>query len=646
MKTTLSSSRLTQRFTLGKNFFSQSNNNTNIDFQTLEIKVDSKYRFLGNTLIFNVWDFSGSQIFLDIHQLFLSENALYLIVWNCAESIEKEIVTINYWIHTIKNICSDPTILLIGTHSLSAVQLCLDVAANCKKLSQVTQIPLKNIVTMDCDSKSDFETLSKLITEYGLQLTSKINPFPSIYFHLKQKLDLVIQDKNRIPILTWSEFTKIGLQCQIVGELELQKAASIFHNLGFYVFFEGNPFMLILNPTWFCELLRSLYMNLETIEKEKKNFLKYIWKQYPAQMHEQLKEYLHKFQILVPSVNSESETDSCELIIPFSIPKELPKQFDNLWSDSESLFNRIYYFNPIFPPDLFRKFLFLMYETVPHESIFPWKSGFLIRCPNVRALVLFNFSNRTIFVSYSGKEWYGLFRRIYKCLAFLSKSFKLIKFKAFTYCPTCYFKNLVYKNALLAQQEHSPRRTSQTFALTSLESTNLEYCFEIENYKHLYSQKQFSIYCKKSQLEYNLIALMPEITRTEIPQILDSPMIIHSKTTEDPFFQFYRGKFQGKPVIIKSLKTETEKDESMLLKLSQEIELFSNFGHPNLVQIIALVPSKFYFIVPNYESTLQDILYFNKLNNLNWPLAVKIFYDVANGFKIFFTSFISKNKFF
>lgn len=66
-------------------------------------------------LSFNVWDFSGNEDYRLLHQLFVSEGAVYVLVWNLA--LDESRSTIPYWLHTIHAHAGPKApVLIVGTH--------------------------------------------------------------------------------------------------------------------------------------------------------------------------------------------------------------------------------------------------------------------------------------------------------------------------------------------------------------------------------------------------------------------------------------------------------------------------------------------------------------------------------------------------
>src|SRR5258708_1805389 len=67
------------------------------------------------SLLLNVWDFGGQDIYRATHQFFLTKRAFYLVVWNV--SLGEEQGKLDYWLNTIRMLASNVPVLLVATHS-------------------------------------------------------------------------------------------------------------------------------------------------------------------------------------------------------------------------------------------------------------------------------------------------------------------------------------------------------------------------------------------------------------------------------------------------------------------------------------------------------------------------------------------------
>src|SRR2546430_2516286 len=65
----------------------------------------------------SVWDFAGQHIEHATHQFFLTENAIYLILWNARQGAESGKRDLWYWLELLKMRVRDPKFLLVATNT-------------------------------------------------------------------------------------------------------------------------------------------------------------------------------------------------------------------------------------------------------------------------------------------------------------------------------------------------------------------------------------------------------------------------------------------------------------------------------------------------------------------------------------------------
>jgi internalin A len=68
-------------------------------------------------MFLSLWDFAGQHIEHATHQFFLTENAIYLILWNSRQGTESGKRDLWYWLELLKMRVRNPKFLLVATHT-------------------------------------------------------------------------------------------------------------------------------------------------------------------------------------------------------------------------------------------------------------------------------------------------------------------------------------------------------------------------------------------------------------------------------------------------------------------------------------------------------------------------------------------------
>ena len=68
------------------------------------------------SMYLSVWDFAGQHIEHATHQFFLTENAIFVILWNARQGADAGKRDLWYWLELLKMRVKDPNYLLVATH--------------------------------------------------------------------------------------------------------------------------------------------------------------------------------------------------------------------------------------------------------------------------------------------------------------------------------------------------------------------------------------------------------------------------------------------------------------------------------------------------------------------------------------------------
>ncbi len=96
-----------------KDFNPQLSTTHGIEIDTLELEHPSGH-IEEMTMQLKTWDFGGQDIYHAIHQFFLTNNSLFLLVWNVRHGYEQG--KLYYWMDTIQAKAPDSPVLLVATH--------------------------------------------------------------------------------------------------------------------------------------------------------------------------------------------------------------------------------------------------------------------------------------------------------------------------------------------------------------------------------------------------------------------------------------------------------------------------------------------------------------------------------------------------
>lgn len=320
---------------------------------------------------------------------------------------------------------------------------------------------------------------------------------------------------------------------------------------------------------------------------------------------------MEKFYVSIPITNSGPNIYEGQSVVPALLSSKAPEELLDQWNFQENRCKRFYKFLRFFPPDLFPRLVASMIVLLGiHKTKF-WKNGILIVREDSKALLTVNATDRGVGILFSGTDWFFLFKRIKSTLDMLLQKWNGLDISIYITCSACLSKN--------------QNKFNENFFET-------DYCFEWKECIECFSERKDSIFCKKSLVDVKLVDVLPELFRSGI-KIIDSDQVnLGEKVGEGGFAIVYKGKYNDQNVAIKVLKINPlESEEKELREFLQEMELFTNEAHPNLIQALAVVLSPCWLITPlaEYGSLYDNLIDPNKA--WKWPLPLRVAFDISNG---------------
>ena len=208
-----------------------------------------------------IWDFAGHTVTHAVHQFFLSERCLYLMVY---DGRTEERNRLEYWLDHMKNYGGDSkSMILVNQRDQHSV----DIPINFLK----EKYPILNVYHFSI--KDDAEGLAAFRNDVAGHI--KNNPswenqqIPSSYYHVKEELGRLFakdeKGKGREHI-SKDEFYEIAERYEVDNKEELLKS---LHFLGVSLWYEDIEAIdtLVLNPEW---ISHGVYKIINWVNEAKK----------------------------------------------------------------------------------------------------------------------------------------------------------------------------------------------------------------------------------------------------------------------------------------------------------------------------------------------------------------------------------------
>lgn len=364
-----------------------------------------------------IWDFAGHTVTHAVHQFFLSERCLYIMVY---DGRTEERNRLEYWLNHMKNYGGDSqAIILVNKRDQHSV----DIKINTLK----ENYPIAGIYTFSVqDDKKELEAFRNNVASH-----IKTNPswenqeIPLNYYQVKEELEKLFdkgdENKGREHI-GLEEFHKIAKKHEVSKVDELLKA---LHFLGVSLWYSGMDEIdtLVLNPEW---ISHGVYKIINWVNEEKKYALtlddfEAVFKKdvnrYPKDKYPFLFELMKHYELAYETKEEK------KLIIPHLLREDRPDVLPD-FPVGESLMLRYKAEQPL-PPNTISRFIVRHNQQIKIEKgkYLVWRHGIVLK-DNKGSIALVREEDREITVSVRGKNKTNYISTLRKTLNDIFNSYK------------------------------------------------------------------------------------------------------------------------------------------------------------------------------------------------------------------------------
>ena len=343
-----------------------------------------------------IWDFAGHTVTHAVHQFFLSERCLYLMVY---DGRTEERNRLEYWLDHMKNYGGDSkAIILVNKRDQHSV----DIPINSLK----EQYSIEGFYTFSIkDDETDLMAFRNDVSEYIRNNPSwKKQEIPVNYYKVKDELENLFE-KGKKEIcrehITRDEFDEIAGRHDVENTEELLED---LHFLGVSLLYKDMEEIdtLVLNPEW---ISHGVYKIINWVNEEKKHSLtsddfttvfKEDANRYPENKHKFLFKLMIRYELAYETAKGE------KLIIPHLLKEDRPAEIPD-FPMGESLMLRYKAEQPL-PPNTISRFIVRHnHEIKKEKNSLEWRYGVVLEDGN-GSIALVREEDRTISVSVKGKD--------------------------------------------------------------------------------------------------------------------------------------------------------------------------------------------------------------------------------------------------
>ncbi len=343
-----------------------------------------------------IWDFAGHTVTHAVHQFFLSERCLYIVVYN---SRTDERNRLEYWLNHMKNYGGDSkAMILVNQRDQHSV----DIPINALK----EQYAIEGDYTFsNKDDKAKLKSFRQHVARYISNNPSWNQEIPKNYFQVKEELERLFSKGKGTTgkeHITKRQFKKIASKHEV---LDPEVLLNDLHALGVSLWYKDMEQFdtLVLNPEW---ISHGVYKIINWVNEAKKHALTLAdfvtvfaddAARYPQAQHQFLFNLMKHYELAY-----ETEQEQC-LIIPHLLKEDRPVKLP-IFPVGESLMLRYKAEQPL-PPHTVSRFIVRHNQEIKKEKTgsLVWRYGVILTDGN-GSIALVREEDRIISVSVKGSD--------------------------------------------------------------------------------------------------------------------------------------------------------------------------------------------------------------------------------------------------
>ena len=350
----------------------------------------------------HIWDFAGHTVTHAVHQFFLSERCLYIMVYDGRTERRNQL---EYWLDHMKNYGGDSkAIILVNKRDNHTVSIPINSLKERYPITSVHYFDLKT-------DKEDLLACRREVADFIKNNPSwQTQEIPKSYYQVKEELERLFVKGD---MATGEEHITRERFYQIARKHEVENADELLinlHSLGVILHYEKMQEFntLVLNPEW---ISYGVYKIINWVHDKNKHSIALSdfedifnqeAKRYPKDKHEFLFRLMMHFELAYETKRGR------ELIIPHLLKEDQPEELP-IFYEEESLMLRFKAEQPL-PPDTISRFIVRHNEKIKldkrnkdNENYMVWRYGVGLE-DNQGNFALVRELDRTILVSVRGEN--------------------------------------------------------------------------------------------------------------------------------------------------------------------------------------------------------------------------------------------------
>ncbi|XP_055863720.1 uncharacterized protein LOC106053574 [Biomphalaria glabrata] len=264
-------------------------------------------------ITYNVWDFAGQTVYYNTHQFFLSDRAIYFLLWNIR--LGHEHAGLQFWLNSISVHAPKAPIFVIGTHLDQMSKLELPKEELQHQYNQICGFHFVSSYT-----GQGIQELQDRMIEVTLQQQYMGEKIPGVWLSFEESIKS-ITDKN---VIEYKELENKASRSGIFEATEVAHAVQFLHELGSLQHFTNTNLKshVVISPQWLVDVMACVVSVKDSHIKDGKlnhSDINTLWKDYDVSLHKWLLMLTEEFDLTFPIKDSPTH------LVPCLLPETQPE---------------------------------------------------------------------------------------------------------------------------------------------------------------------------------------------------------------------------------------------------------------------------------------------------------------------------------
>ncbi|XP_063433340.1 uncharacterized protein LOC134715226 [Mytilus trossulus] len=380
----------------------------------------------GEKVQYSVWDFAGQTVYYNTHQFFLSDRAVYLLLWNVR--LGQEHAGLNFWLSSISVHASKAPIFIVGTHMDQVPKAEIPMEE-----MMATYPQIEGFFFVSSFTGQGIEELKSNLLKVTLKQDYMGEKIPAAYLDME---NIILRKRQEdVNLIAYGEVERMANISGIVEKEEVAQAVQFLHDLGSVQHFSNEVLKskVVINPQWIVDVMAKVVSVKESPIQEGK--LKHedigkVWKGYPIDIHFWLLQLTEEYDLTFKLTNEKVN------LVPCLLPEKKPEiPWPEIKKESDYKETKMLYHFEYLPAGLFNRAQVRLQEF--SDSAIIWKRGSFLR-KNEHIALLHQNKDTEMVVKVQGPRPENILFLVHEVFeALINESFHGVRYDFSVPCPDC-----------------------------------------------------------------------------------------------------------------------------------------------------------------------------------------------------------------